>query len=190
MREIYTTYRLQQKLEKHFGDAIVIQCQQGQGMSNIVYSSSICLSETIDKDNSLKADMKSIRTHDLSDASSSVCDEDVILHKVLDVKKFSNFGDLAIFYLKHLSMLLQSAETIVDVFDRYDLKDSIKSAERERRSQAASGHRIYHVNEGSSIPDWKKFLSINRNKQGLISFLGEFISSTPIISFLLDKLYI
>jgi len=42
----------------------------------------------------------------------------------LDVKKFSNFGDLAIFYLKHLSMLFQSAETIVDVFDRYDLKDS------------------------------------------------------------------
>jgi hypothetical protein len=51
---------------------------------------------------------------------------------------------------------------------RYDLKDSIKSAERERRSQAAGGHRIYHVNEGSSIPDWKKFLSNNRNKQEFI----------------------
>ena len=176
MCEIYTTYRLQQKLEKYFGYAIVIQCQQGQGMSNIMYSSSNCLSEAIDKANRLKADMKSIRTHDLSDASSSVCDEDLILHKALDVIKFSNFGDLAIFYLKHLSMLLQSAKTIVDVFDRYDLKDSIKSAERERRSQAAGGHRIYHVNEGSSIPDWKKFLSVNRNKQELISFLREFIS--------------
>ena len=192
MRESYTTYRLQQKLEKHFGDAIVIQCQQGQGMYNIVYSSSICLSEAIDKANRLKADMKSIRTHDLSDASSSVCDEDLILHKALDVKKFSNFGDLAIFYLKHMSMLLQSTETIVDVFDRYDLKDSIKSAERERRSQAAGGHRIYHVNEGSSTPDWKFFLSINRNKQELISFLGEFISKFVNIDnpCLLDKLYI
>jgi hypothetical protein len=110
----------------------------------------------------------------------------------LDVKKFSNFGDLAIFYLKHLSMLFQSAETIVDVFDRYDIKDSIKSAERERRSQAAGGHRIYHVNEGSSILDWKKFLSNNRNKQELISFLGEFISKfvNAIIPCLLDKLYI
>ena len=48
--------------------------------------------------------------------------------------------------------LYQSAETIVDVFDRYDLND-IKSAERERRSQAAVGHGIYHANEGSSIPD-------------------------------------
>jgi hypothetical protein len=94
MRESYTTYQLQQKLEKHFGDAIVVQCQQGQGMSNIVYSSSICLSEAIDMANRLKADMKSIRTHDLSDASSSVCDEDLILHKALDVKTFSNCGDL------------------------------------------------------------------------------------------------
>ena len=51
LRESYTTYRLQQKLAKHFGDAIGIQCQQGQGMSNIVYSSSICLTEAIDTAN-------------------------------------------------------------------------------------------------------------------------------------------
>jgi hypothetical protein len=68
----------------------------------------------------------------------------------------------AIFYLKHLSMLLQSAETIVDVFDRYDLKDSIKSAERECRSQAAGGHRIYHVNEGKLINSCL-FLLIDKN---------------------------
>jgi hypothetical protein len=100
-------------LKKHFGDAIVIQCQQGQGTSNIVYSSSICLSEAIVKANRLKAYMNSIRTHDLSD-----------------------FGDLAIFYLKHLSMLFQSVETIVDVFDRYELKNSIKSAERTSLSSS------------------------------------------------------
>ena len=79
MRESYTKYRLQQKLEKHCGDVIVIQCQQVQDMFNIVYSSSICLTEAIDTANRLKADMKSIRTHGLSDASSSVCDEDLIL---------------------------------------------------------------------------------------------------------------
>ena len=71
----------------------------------------------------------------------------------LDVKKFSNFGDMVIFYLKHLSMLFQSAETLVDVFDSYDIKGSITSAERERHSQAAGGQSIYRVNEGSSIPD-------------------------------------
>ena len=85
VRESYTTYRLQQKLAKHFGDAIVIQCQQGQVMSNIVYSSSICLSEAIDTANRLKADMKPIRTHDLSDSSSSICDENLILHKAVGI---------------------------------------------------------------------------------------------------------
>ncbi|CAC5362214.1 unnamed protein product [Mytilus coruscus] len=86
----------------------------------------------------------------------------------LDVKRFSSFGDLLTFYLKQLSALFQSASTIVDVFE---ITDSIKSAEKERRSQAAGGH-----NEGSSIPDWKKFLANKRNKQALICFIGEFIS--------------
>jgi hypothetical protein len=102
--------------------------------------------------------------------------DDMGIIQSLDVKRFTNVGDLAIFYLKHLSMLYQSAETVVDVFDRYVRKDSIKSAERELRSQVAGRHMIYHVNEGSSIPDWKQFLSNNRNKQELISFLGQFIS--------------
>jgi hypothetical protein len=37
--------------------------------------------QAIDTANRLKADMMSIRTHDLSDTSSSVCDEDLILNK-------------------------------------------------------------------------------------------------------------
>ena len=54
-------------------------------MSNIVYISSICLSEAIDTANCLKADMKSIRTHDLSDTYSSVRDEYLILHKAIGI---------------------------------------------------------------------------------------------------------
>jgi hypothetical protein len=71
--------------------------------------------------------------------------DDMGIIQSLDGKRFTNVGDLAIFYLKHLSMLYQSAETIVDVFDRYVRKDSIKSAERELRSQVAGRHMIYHV---------------------------------------------
>jgi hypothetical protein len=39
--------------------------------------------------------MKSIRTHDLSDASSSVCDEDLILHKAVGILR-KHIGDLVI----------------------------------------------------------------------------------------------
>ena len=46
---------------------------------------------------------------------------------------------------------------MVDVFDMYDLNDSITSAEIERCSQSAVWHRIYHVNKESSITDRKKY---------------------------------
>ena len=35
---------------------------------------------------------------------------------------------------------------------------------------------VYQVSEGHCIPDWKKFLSNTKNKQALISFLGESIT--------------
>ncbi|VDI64050.1 Hypothetical predicted protein [Mytilus galloprovincialis] len=95
LRESYTTYRLQQKLEKHFGNTIVIQCQQGQGMSNIVYSSSISLSEAISTANRLKADMKPLRTHDLCTVSTPDCDEDLILHKAAGILR-KHIGDVVI----------------------------------------------------------------------------------------------
>ena len=94
----------------------------------------------------------------------------------MDVKKASNFGDLAKSYLKQQSIQFESVTTLIDVFDRYDVKDSIKSAERERRTIASSGHKVYQVNEGSSIPDWKRFLGNSKNKQALVSFLGTFCS--------------
>ena len=80
VKDKYTTYRLKKKLQKHFGDSIVIQSQQGQGMSNIVYSSSISLSEAIETVNRLKADMKSVEIHDLSNAREPGYDEEQILH--------------------------------------------------------------------------------------------------------------
>ena len=46
-KEICTSHRLQQKLERHFGDLITIQPQQDQGVSNLIYSSTISNSELL-----------------------------------------------------------------------------------------------------------------------------------------------
>ncbi|CAC5412947.1 unnamed protein product [Mytilus coruscus] len=51
---------------------------------------------------------------------------------------------------------LKSASTIVDVFDRYYMIDSMKSAERERRSQAAGGHKSVSCKCRKQYQDWKK----------------------------------
>jgi hypothetical protein len=57
------------------------------------------------------------------------------------------------------------AHTVADVFDRYDVKNSIKSAERERRTKVTAHTKVFQVIEGCNIPDWKKFLSVKENKQ-------------------------
>ena len=78
-KDSYTTQKLQQKLERHFGDLITIQPKQGQGMSNLIYSSAISVPEAICAATRLKADMHSVTVHDLSDFTHS-CDENQILH--------------------------------------------------------------------------------------------------------------
>ena len=45
---------------------------------------------------------------------------------------------------------------VVDIFDRYDIQNSIKKAERDRRSVYVFTAKNYEVIEGRVIPDWKK----------------------------------
>jgi hypothetical protein len=53
----------------------------------------------------------------------------------MNAKKHSTFGDLATDYCRQLTSCFAKAHTVADVFDRYDVKNSIKSAERERRTK-------------------------------------------------------
>jgi hypothetical protein len=54
----YTTSKLQQMLLNHFGNAIIVEKQRGQGKSNTVFSSSITVSEAIHAENNLKDELK------------------------------------------------------------------------------------------------------------------------------------
>jgi hypothetical protein len=55
------------------------------------------------------------------------------------------------------------------------IQNSIKKAERDRRSKSVFTAKMYEVIEGRVIPDWKKFISSGENKQSLIRFLGDYI---------------
>jgi hypothetical protein len=46
----------------------------------------------------------------------------------MDAKKHRIFGDLATDYGRQLTSCFAKAHTVADVFDRYDVKDPIKSA--------------------------------------------------------------
>ena len=94
-----------------------------------------------------------------------------------DVKRMSTFGDLAKSYIMQVQSCFRFTDKVVDVFDRYDTEHSIKSAERHRRSATTSTQKVYHIAEGRTVPDWKKILSSNKNKQVLITFLCGYLSS-------------
>ena len=58
---------------------ITIQPQQGQGMSNLIYSSAISTPEAIGAATRIKADMHSATVHDLNNLAH-ISDESQILH--------------------------------------------------------------------------------------------------------------
>ena len=112
----------------------------------------------------------------------------------MNVNAFKTFGDLAEHFIKCQQQCFPSAATVVGVFDRYDKKLSIKSAERDRRSSSFGDHKVFQLIDGRPIPDWKKFLGVNANKQALLKFLGDFVirshSQSSIVTSSDDELYL
>jgi hypothetical protein len=93
----------------------------------------------------------------------------------LNVKRLKTFGDLAQDFIQCQLSCFSHVVCLVDVFDRYDLELSIKSAERDRRSTYCLSLKVFQIIEGRPIPDWKKFLGVDINKQALLQFLGKSI---------------
>ena len=84
-------------------------------------------------------------------------------------KRFRTFGERALDFVKNQISCFQFTSVVVDIFDRYGIQNSVKKAERDRRSKSVSLHLI----EGRVIPDWKKFISSGEN---IIRFLGDYIN--------------
>ena len=112
----------------------------------------------------------------------------------MNVKSFKTFGVLAEHLIKCQQQCFSSAASVVRVFDRYDKNLSIKSAERDRHSSSFGYHKIFQLINGRQIPNWKKFLRVNANKQALLKFLGDFVirshSQSSIVTSSDDELYL
>ena len=77
----YTTSKLQQKVLNHFGNAVIVEKQRGQGISNTVFSSSITVSEAIHAANNLKAELKFTELEtSFENTQSKQLDEEQTLH--------------------------------------------------------------------------------------------------------------
>ena len=68
-----------------------------------------------------------------------------------------------------------SIDTVVLVFDRYDKEYSIKNIARQRRGAVDFGVNKYHITGNREVPNYRNFLKSKDNKQGLESFICEYI---------------
>ena len=59
------------------------------------------------------------------------------------------------------------ADSLIDVYDRYDYPNSIKAAEWSRRENVTVRSMKYEVKGGQFIPPWKRFLNNGAHKQAL-----------------------
>ena len=91
-------------------------------------------------------------------------------------KTFDDFGKT---YFQNLVLEFEKATTLVDVFDRYDVANSVKVGERTKkaREMQAGTAKEYNVIGGRPLPPWKKFLSVSSNKESLTDFLCDNLKS-------------
>ena len=84
----YTMYKLQNRLLNHYSDSIVIQPQQGQGKSNIMFSSSISIGDAIKAASKLKSYLKIAQIDlEISDTKDTLSEEQ-ILHSAANILRW------------------------------------------------------------------------------------------------------
>lgn len=112
-------------------------------------------------------------------SSSTVYIRDAMAEvQMMQGNKYKTFAELGNAYLEKLMRELQRADTVIDVFDRYDCAESVKECERERRQASqASVCRQYHVLPGRAVPQWRKFLNLPENKASLANFISEYVAT-------------
>lgn len=87
---------------------------------------------------------------------------------------YQTFGDYGQKLLKKVKSNLEQYDRVDLVFDRYDGEKSIKNIERFKRGATSFGEVIIH-SENTPIPNWRRFVSCEKNKTRLCNFLVNYI---------------
>lgn len=103
----------------------------------------------------------------------------MLLLQELNEKTFNTFENLGDVVLNKLLGIFKEnpiCNKISIVFDRYDIANSIKSAERQRRGQHTIG--TYSIISSRKVPNYRDFLKSTCNKMSLIRFLTQHLSNS------------
>ncbi len=97
----------------------------------------------------------------------------------LVTKTGDTFNDIANRFADQMLKCFANADTVIDVFDRYDNVESVKALERALRESKHDG-KVYQVIPGRVCPPWEKCMGIGANKIAFNDFLcGEMEAMIP-----------
>ena len=88
-------------------------------------------------------------------------------------KCFKTFEDIGKLIMRNIIFLLRDNKTVVYIFDRYDVKLSIKQMERQRRGNSEAP--VYKISAGRNVPNYKLFMKNNKNKAQLANFVSNYV---------------
>lgn len=110
--------------------------------------------------------------------SSAYIIDGMAMIQSLDENHFTTFQDLATIVQKRLLRLFRNPSldisSITVIFDRYDVKTSIKSSERQRRG-ANNMVLTYQIQGRRQVPNYRQFLKSGGNKSSLANFISQHI---------------
>lgn len=79
----FASSKLQRRLQKYYGDAVVIQTNKGQRKSKIIFSGSITIAEAIQAARQMKSELNLLELK--NDISNMQINDDQILHRAASI---------------------------------------------------------------------------------------------------------
>lgn len=115
----------------------------------------------------------------VKEPSAYIIDGMALLQSLND-SAFQTFNDLGECVWKKIATLMgkEGNSCVVIVFDRYDHQHSVKDLERQRRGTIHTSRQTHIITGQTSVPNYRKYLSISGNKADLCSFVSTYIAST------------
>ena len=90
----------------------------------------------------------------------------------INVSNLKKYNDLAKLYASVLMQQFIVADTIIEVFDRYNIYFSVKACRA-----GPDSHTIVY-NGSRPIPPWEKLLNVSENKENLIHYICQCRTAT------------
>ena len=154
----YQTKRLQQRLEKHYGDNIAIGKRTGQGQSNFVYSKKVSMIDTITTATKLKEDLKLMDTNNEYELPENTKEATlheaacILQHEIMEMKNnhsgesYFNSSELTVDFSEKFipPMLLHFIRTLLGDDKTNELDEGNTTLDNKRRIHCALAESIIY----------------------------------------------